>query len=203
MSIIYTGGAEMPNKEDLRVVKTRRGIEGAFMELLKEHSFEQITVRQLLEHALISKGTFYAHYLDKYDLAEKIAFATLQEFRLGIQERMAATIEGSNREAIMSSLLRTLTTTIPRLNLLKKVRTENLDVEKEMRAIIAGEYLDFQKRRGTKLKHSDLRAHIITTFILGFLEWQRLHPFENSLDEYVKEISLTVTEYDEWIKKLL
>lgn len=193
----------MSDREDLRIVKTRRSIETAFMELLKERSFEQITVRQLIENALISKGTFYAHYLDKYDLAEKIAYATLQEFRLGIQERMAATIEGSDLKVIMASLRRTLTTTIPRLNLLKKVRTENLDVDREMRAIITGEYLDFQKKRGANLKHPDLRAHIITTFILGFLEWQRTHPFENSLDEYVNEISLTVTEYEEWIKKLL
>lgn len=192
----------MSDKEDLRIVKTRRCIEEAFLELLQEHSFDQITVRQLLSKALVSKGTFYAHYLDKYDLAEKIAAAMLQEFQTGIRERMTAARTVGNRESIMVSLLHTLKTTIPRLTLLKKIRTDKIDIERDMRTIITGEYLAFQKSQGTHLEHPDLRAHIITTFILGFLEWQRTRPFENTLEDYVREINLTVSEYEAWMKKL-
>jgi len=58
----------MADKEDLRVVKTKRNIKSTFLRLLKEKTFEKITVLMLLDKALISKRTLYAHYLDKYDL---------------------------------------------------------------------------------------------------------------------------------------
>lgn len=187
----------MSDKEDLRIVKTRRCIEAAFLELLQEHSFEQITVRLLLEKAIISKGTFYAHYLDKYDLAEKIAASALQEFQTGIHERMTAACDGGSHEAIAASLHRTLTTTVPRLNLLMKIRTDKINIEQDMCNIISNEYLSFHKVRGTKFENPDLRAHIITTFILGFLSWQREHPFQITLDDYAKEIKSALSAYEE------
>lgn len=187
----------MSDREDLRIVKTRRSIVAAFLELLQVHSFEQITVRQLLEKALISKGTFYAHYLDKYDLAEKVVASTLQEFRSDIHERMASVRDGGSHEAISASLLHTLNTTVPRLNLLMKIRTDKINIERDMCSIITDEYLSFHKARGTKLENPDLRAHIITTFILGFLSWQKAHPFQITLDDYTKEIKSAISAYEE------
>ena|SRR5699024_10860513 len=43
----------------------------AFTALLIEKSFSEITIRELTERANINRGTFYLHYLDKYDLLEK------------------------------------------------------------------------------------------------------------------------------------
>lgn len=193
----------MSEKEDLRVIKTRRNIEEAFLDLLGEHSFDRITVRQLLDKALISKGTFYAHYLDKYDLAEKIANDALGEFRAGIHARMEAARTGNDHAAIMASLAHTLKNTIPRLCRLQSVHTEKIDIERDMRAIITEEYFTFQRGRGAKLECPELRAQIVTTFILGFLAWQQAHPFENTLAEYVHEIYLMVSEYETAIAAMM
>lgn len=59
-------------KTDRRVLKTRRAIKQTFLELMYEEGFEAITVRQILDGALINRSTFYAHYRDKYDLREQI-----------------------------------------------------------------------------------------------------------------------------------
>ena len=56
--------------KDIRVQKTRKSIEDAFLNLLKENSFENITIKDICEHAMISRSTFYSHYKDKYDLLE-------------------------------------------------------------------------------------------------------------------------------------
>ncbi len=52
-------------KEDLRVRKTKKALSDAFIALLKEKHFEQITINELCERAEIRRATFYKHYTDK------------------------------------------------------------------------------------------------------------------------------------------
>lgn len=54
--------------EDRRIIKTRKEIINAFNTLLNEKSFSKITIAELAKKANINRGTFYLHYLDKYDL---------------------------------------------------------------------------------------------------------------------------------------
>lgn len=60
----------MDKNTDLRVVKTRANIQKTFIDLLSEKDFDQITIQNILDRALINRSTFYRHYSDKYDLAE-------------------------------------------------------------------------------------------------------------------------------------
>lgn len=62
----------MNQKTDLRIIKTRRSIKEAFMELIMMKPVNKITVTELAERAEISKGTFYLHYLDIYDLYNRL-----------------------------------------------------------------------------------------------------------------------------------
>ena len=48
--------------------RSRHLIKQAFAELLNEKDISKITVTDIVERASISRGTFYAHYLDVYDL---------------------------------------------------------------------------------------------------------------------------------------
>lgn len=57
---------------DKRIEKTKHGIFNAFIELRAKKSLERISVKELCELANINKSTFYAHYLDIYDLSDKI-----------------------------------------------------------------------------------------------------------------------------------
>lgn len=55
-------------KEDLRVVKTQKSLLAAMSLLLERRGFKGITVNDICEEAQISRTTFYAHYVDKFDL---------------------------------------------------------------------------------------------------------------------------------------
>lgn len=55
-------------KVDLRVLRTRRSIREAFMELIKKKPVSKISVTELASRAMINKGTFYLHYPDIYTL---------------------------------------------------------------------------------------------------------------------------------------
>ena len=57
---------------DLRVVKTKRSIKAAFLELRRKKPIEKITVKELADLAMINKGTFYLHYQDIYNLSDEI-----------------------------------------------------------------------------------------------------------------------------------
>ena len=47
---------------DLRIQKTYAALTRAFTDLLKVKSFEQITVRELCDAAMVRTATFYNHF---------------------------------------------------------------------------------------------------------------------------------------------
>lgn len=52
---------------DLRIQKTYMALTSTFFELLEEKRFEDITVNELCERAMVRRATFYKHFGDKYE----------------------------------------------------------------------------------------------------------------------------------------
>lgn len=57
----------MEKKYDLRIVRTYKSLMEAFLKLMSEKHFEEITVNELCECAMIRRTTFYKHFADKYE----------------------------------------------------------------------------------------------------------------------------------------
>ena len=55
-----------------RNTETKSLIKDAFTVLMKEKGFQTLTVSDITRKASINRGTFYLHYVDKYDLLEKL-----------------------------------------------------------------------------------------------------------------------------------
>ncbi|MGE7674545.1 TetR/AcrR family transcriptional regulator [Lysinibacillus sp. NPDC094403] len=61
----------MSNKKqklDPRVLRTRKLLRDALVELIDEQGYEKITVQDITERATLNRATFYLHYRDKLDL---------------------------------------------------------------------------------------------------------------------------------------
>ena len=58
--------------KDPRVMRTRQLIIEAFSQLIAMKDFNQITIKEITEVATINRATFYAHFLDKYELLEVV-----------------------------------------------------------------------------------------------------------------------------------
>ncbi len=71
-------------KTDLRTRYTRQVIRAAFFTLLQKQPVERITVREVCDLAQINRGTFYKHYRDCFDLAEKLEEELVQRFAEGL-----------------------------------------------------------------------------------------------------------------------
>ena len=59
-------------KTDIRVIRTKKAIESAFIEILSEKSFSKITIEEICKKANVNRMSFYNHYEDKYDLLNVI-----------------------------------------------------------------------------------------------------------------------------------
>lgn len=71
----------MSEKRDLRVQKTYNSLFEAFQELLHEKDFENITVTELCDHAMIRTATFYKHFADKYEFFAFMVQEGFQKYR--------------------------------------------------------------------------------------------------------------------------
>ncbi len=67
-------------REDLRVRKTREAIHSAFRDMICEMDYEQITIKELTERALINRKTFYLHYACLDDLLSELQDEIAEHF---------------------------------------------------------------------------------------------------------------------------
>ena len=57
-----------------RVARTKAAIEDAFVQLVLERGYDQVTVEDITDRADLARATFYAHYPNK----EAVQFAVRQ-----------------------------------------------------------------------------------------------------------------------------
>lgn len=67
--------------KDLRTIKSEQNIRKSFLALIQNKPLKDITVNEICKGALCSRNTFYMHYLDKYDLFEKICDECIEEMK--------------------------------------------------------------------------------------------------------------------------
>lgn len=70
----------MTQKIDLRIKRTNKLITQAFIKLLRQKSFDKITINDISDEAMINRATFYSHFKDKFDLFDQIIDKFLGEF---------------------------------------------------------------------------------------------------------------------------
>ena len=72
MVTVSRQGTSREQRVDRRVKRTRRIVEEAFQDLLREKKFRDITVQDIADRADVNRATFYAHFQDKYDLLDQL-----------------------------------------------------------------------------------------------------------------------------------
>jgi len=158
--------------EDLRVVKTKRAIEGAMERLLSERPFDAITVQAILDEALVNRKTFYAHYRDKYDLVRKMADGFMEDIRALVEARKEVGVipQGpfDGVDALFEQLLRKRSLALA----LWDVKTEGLDFSGELATIVEAAYLSYFGSEGTgdPALQAKLTAAMVVTLLRYKLE---------------------------------
>jgi AcrR family transcriptional regulator len=76
----YETKPSRPKKESRKTRYTRMVIRDSLIELMKQRPITAITIKEICALADVSRPTFYAHYLDQYDMLNSIEDETFAYF---------------------------------------------------------------------------------------------------------------------------
>ncbi|MEM9775720.1 MAG: TetR/AcrR family transcriptional regulator [Chloroflexota bacterium] len=83
-----------PRKLDRRVVRTRKMLAAALLELMQEKNFDEITITDITERADMNRATFYLHYGTKEELLYKSLEERFDKLVQSIEKSMATPESG-------------------------------------------------------------------------------------------------------------
>jgi AcrR family transcriptional regulator len=158
-----------PAKMDPRIRRTRQMLFQAFQDLLREKTFDQISVHDIAERSTLNRATFYDHFTDKFALLEAMIgerFSTL------IAERMPGaegTCENSLRQLILAACDFLAETSS---GCQKHQRQFEPLVESRVKAVLR-QYL-IEGLRSHQAQDAELKATMVSWAIAGAaLQWSR------------------------------
>lgn len=95
--------AAQKRRVDLRVLRTRKLLQEAFLGLMAQKRFQAITVHDISAAAMVNRSTFYDHFVDKYALME---YAVGESFR----EQLFAKLPDNGHYSVenLRALIRTM-----------------------------------------------------------------------------------------------
>ncbi len=93
---------------DRRILRTRKLIQEALIDLTIQKGFAAVTVRDITEYAGVNRATFYRHYKDKFDLLEQYAEEVYQLLDLPPETALPAPRKGGPGDKPASGLARML-----------------------------------------------------------------------------------------------
>jgi AcrR family transcriptional regulator len=86
------------SKVDRRILKSQEAIKKAVIELMSEKDFDHITIQDISDRANVSRRTIYLHFMDKFDLLDKL----IEEHINKLREICDSESEMDTREGSMS-----------------------------------------------------------------------------------------------------
>lgn len=171
----------MPNKKDLRIVKTENLIYETLINLLKEKPFEEIKVSDICSKALINRSTFYAHYSDKYELVYSFINTLKQELSAAIKENMK---DFNTKEYYIEMINLVLSHLEERKEIYYSILINNRN------SIVMDIFLDVINKdvseRLGQVKREEIPSKVISTFYIGGVTSLCMEWLKNN-SEYSKE----------------
>lgn len=91
-------------KTDRRVRRTRALLQQSLIQLMARKEIKDITVKELTDLADITRGTFYLHYSDIYDILRSMEYEMFVEFNEILNRSLSLDKEDSMPEAILTDI---------------------------------------------------------------------------------------------------
>lgn len=149
--------------DNSQFMRTDKAIMQALIFLLKQKPFEKITIQDILEETPVSRATFYAHFHDKFEIAEK-----MQDYFFSVTESTKDELQSAPSSQTQAIIHRSFSQHKELMDALLKVHTEKVDLRK---AIVAQTEQNYLKRSKSSSRETEARiyAQALTEFQLSFL----------------------------------
>ena len=176
---------------DLRIQKTHTALINAFLQLLQTKRFENITINELCELAMVRRATFYKHFADKYEFFTFFVQWIQREFR----NRIVSQEQDGNGVSPYIDIIRfALDFLDENETLVHSVMESNafpllLDLISEQIILDVKGRLQTDQNNGKELLLSpELMAFSYTGALLNILRWWIGHKDQMSKEEIVAQI---------------
>ncbi len=167
----------MKEKEDLRIRKTRATLLKSLEYILKNKSFEKITITDICKQAKINRSTFYEHYIEKEDLLKDLIKESIKD----LENHLVLSKETTSVKENYLKIMQLVCTYLEENNTLLASFPNLEDVYKEIERIVEKKYYEILERNDPKLKISN--KEIATFYVAGGIQLIK----ENELD-HLKEV---------------
>lgn len=186
------------NKESLPYRRIDKAILNAFIKISPQIPFEKMTVQDIIEEALVSRYTFYAHFHDKYEVAERIQDNMYQQF-LVLAEKRIPSIEAQplasslHHSAIDRELIDFAKQNEAEMRAIRDIHTETIDFAKKMKDYLAKRYLASNEERPTL----ELEARLYSASIAALMEYpSNADAAFSNLSQNIFEANIRVMAYN-------
>ena len=150
--------------QSTQFTRTDKAIQSALIMLLKEKPFERITVQDILDETPVTRATFYHHYRDKYEIAER-----MQEEFMDAQKKVRQELPSARPSRFPAIIHASLVRNREQMEALLHIRTEKVDLKGALARELEEQYL--QSSPGPEHRtEAAIFAQAMTTFQLSFLE---------------------------------
>ena len=181
---------------DLRIQKTHKALIQAFLKLLEEKRFENITVNEICDLAMVRRATFYKHFGDKYEFFTFMVQYIQQEF----QNRTAKAIHDDNSidpyVAIVQNTLDFLDAndTLVRSVMESSVYPILLNIVSEQIVRDVKQMFRDDENSGVELLLSpDLMAQAYTGALINIARWWVKHKDRASKEDIIMQITKLIS----------
>ncbi len=160
-------------KEDLRIMRTHKLLCDAMFALLETQSFDDISVVNICEKAMVHRATFYKHFKDKYEFIEFVTKEKLHDF----YEQSKQYADFSDKEKLYSAIIDNVLTFIVENKQMLKIAagSSNSNFFDSLQRIICEELTDFllssQKNGETYRAPIDIYAKFLTGGFIAIVRW--------------------------------
>lgn len=182
----------MEKKTDLRILKTHKALTTTFLQLLEEKRFEDITVNELCDLAMIRRATFYKHFADKNEFFIFVLKGIEAQFCA--ENTLAAPGEIKPKSFYIGVLRRTISFISENDKLIRSILQSNmtpslLDILSQQISLDLKLEFKEDERQGAVLPaHPEMMAHFYTGALMQTLKWWITQENRISEDDLIEQL---------------
>ncbi len=157
----------MMQKQDARITRTLQLIRTAFLELLAEKGFEQMTVQDILDKTLINRSTFYKHFANKNEVVKKIVEEVKQIVKERLQKRFSIPTED-----FIYSVRPIFEQQRQLIYLIGQIETPKIHLYNDIHQIVKADYIKRMSEETSQASDElDFQGHLFATITLGMMKY--------------------------------
>ncbi|WP_257350782.1 TetR/AcrR family transcriptional regulator [Pseudalkalibacillus decolorationis] len=190
----------MAKKTDLRVLRTRKLINEAFLKLIEEKGFDAITIQDIANEALINRATFYLHYEDKYALLETMSDTVVEELMALINPAYHVENQEVNLEKFQETIQNVYENVQKNSDFYRVMFGENgvYDFRNSLEEVIRRKFNQNIEILGIQTIEDQIPKELITHFIsaafVGVIQWWLKEDMNFSPQEMAIKLSKVITK---------